>query len=200
MHGDTLKLFTNTGYTYLWLGQNYFYSTLQNPYILNVNPSYSGQYDVIVSDTNNCQAIGSVYITVNPLPVPAIGSNSPVCPGDTLKLTSSGGVGYFWFGPFLFSSTVQNPAIPNITSWNSGTYIVSVSDTTGCSASTSVNVIINPAPNVTCTSNSPVCDGDYITLSGSGGVSYLWTGPNSFTSNQSSFIINAASLNAVYII
>lgn len=38
--------------------------------------------------------IGTAIVTVNPLPTPIAGSNSPQCSGSTLNLTSSGGTSY----------------------------------------------------------------------------------------------------------
>jgi len=97
------------------------------------------------------------------------GSNSPVCNGDTIKLTSSiTGATYSWTGPGGFTSTEQNPLIPGSTNSNNGSYIVTVSNIPGgCPAttnSTSVTVLNKPATpaisslNVTGTSQD-VCIG-----------------------------------------
>src|SRR4029079_18307593 len=47
-----------------------------------------------------------------------------------------------------------------------------------------------PAPMAS--SNSPSCEGNDITLTASGGGTYSWSGPNSFTNNTSSPVINNA--------
>ncbi|MFO7370041.1 MAG: gliding motility-associated C-terminal domain-containing protein [Bacteroidales bacterium] len=44
-------------------------------------------------------------------------------------------------------------------------------------------------------SNSPVCEGSTINLSASGGTSYTWSGPNSFTSNQQNPSVAGANLS-----
>ncbi|WP_343618202.1 T9SS type B sorting domain-containing protein [Flavobacterium sp.] len=47
------------------------------------------------------------------------------------------------------------------------------------------------------TSNSPVCIGKTLELKASGGTTYLWTGPNGFTStDQNPTITNASTLNS----
>jgi hypothetical protein len=55
---------------------------------------------------------GSVKITVNPTPAVTAGSNSPVCAGGTINLTSSAAVSWIWDGPNSFASTQQNPSVP----------------------------------------------------------------------------------------
>ena len=57
----------------------------------------------------------------------------------------------------------------------------------------------NPPPVANITYNQPLCEKDTLKLQGSGGVSYLWTGPNSFTSATSNPIIpNVSSVNSGY--
>ncbi|KAA0127602.1 T9SS type B sorting domain-containing protein [Chryseobacterium sp. SN22] len=83
-----------------------------------------------------------------------ISSNSPVCINSTLQLNASGGAVYSWTGPNGFNSTLQNPAIPNSTTANSGIYTCQVSGSlNGCDGNFSVHVIVGditpPVPNVT---------------------------------------------------
>ncbi|MBX7241106.1 MAG: hypothetical protein K1X92_05100, partial [Bacteroidia bacterium] len=51
-----------------------------------------------------------------------------------------------------------------------------------------------PLPNATIASNSPVCIGGTITLTGTGGGSYLWSGPNGFSANSALASVPNASL------
>jgi len=80
------------------------------------------------------------------LPTAAAGSNSPVCVGGSLNLTSSGGTSYSWTGPNGFTSSVQNPSIATVTAAASGTYTVVVTDANGCSANATASVSINVIP------------------------------------------------------
>ena len=59
-------------------------------------------------------------------PAPTAGSNSPICAGSTLNLTASNiaGATYNWTGPNGFTSTSQNPSIPNATTLASERYSV----------------------------------------------------------------------------
>jgi hypothetical protein len=84
---------------------------------------------------------------------PSAGSNSPVCAGTNLNLSSSSSgapLFYSWSGPNGFSSSLQNPTLSNATIAASGTYTVTVSNSCGSTASSS-SVTINPAPATTAT-------------------------------------------------
>jgi len=71
-----------------------------------------------------------------------ISSNSPICIGKTLELKASGGTNYLWTGPNGFTSTDQNPTIPNATTSNSGEYSCLVTGTGGCDGTGKINVLI----------------------------------------------------------
>ncbi|GIV42683.1 MAG: hypothetical protein KatS3mg034_1993 [Vicingaceae bacterium] len=176
--GQTLNLSVNTtsGATYSWSGPNGFTSTQQNPSIANATTTASGTYTVTVTGPNGCSNSGSVSVTVNPLPTVTASSNSPICEGQTLNLSvnTTSGATYSWSGPNGFTSTQQNPTITNATTNASGTYTVMVTGPNGCSNSGSVNVIINPKPVITITPDTVICEGDTITLTAGGGMSYLW--------------------------
>jgi hypothetical protein len=118
----------------------------------------------------------------------SISSNSPVCQGKNLQLTSSGGVSYSWSGPNGFSSTLQNPQILNATLPSSGVYSVAISDASSNVSTATTNVVINPTPIAVATSNT-ACEGMSVVLSSvnanpviSSGLSYTWSGSNGFTS------------------
>ena len=56
------------------------------------------------------------------------GSNSPVCPGGTIKLVAGDfpGVTYSWTGPNGFTSNLRTPTIANATTASIGTYTVTL--------------------------------------------------------------------------
>ncbi|MCX7737378.1 MAG: T9SS type A sorting domain-containing protein [Candidatus Kapabacteria bacterium] len=56
------------------------------------------------------------------------------------------------------------------------------------------SVVVNPLPNASIGSNSPVCEGTSIELTAQGGVAYQWTGPNGFESDEQNPIIENAEL------
>jgi gliding motility-associated-like protein len=192
--GGTLNLNGNGGASYSWSGPNSFSDPTQNPSISNVSMAANGVYTLIAS-AGSCTASITASVTVNALPTPTIGSNSPVCDGQVLNLTSGGGVTYSWSGPSGFISTNQNPSVAVASASNAGTYTVLVTDANTCTNVASTSVTINPLPSITV--NSPtVCLNQTINLTASGGTGYLWIGPNSFTSTTQNPAIPNAQLSA----
>ncbi len=116
-------------------------------------------------------------------------SDTP-CTGDSLHLSANGisgtNIAYSWTGPNNFTSSLQNPAIPNAQSSNTGIYNLVVTQDT-CVYNASVNVSLKPLPIISSLSASvnPVCEGSSINLfvnSNSPGATYSWHGPNGFSS------------------
>ena len=99
-------------------------------------------------------------------------------------------------GPNTFTSTSQNPVISNISSVNSGTYLVAAI-VNGCSSTgTTVAAIVNPIPAAPVAgSNSPVCVGQTLNLSANSitGATYAWTGPGGYTSSLQNPSISSAT-------
>jgi gliding motility-associated-like protein len=154
--------------------------------------------------TDGCHA-SSDQISINQssaIATPSALSNGPLCEGATLNLTTPlvSGATYSWTGPNSFTSSLQNPSVPNVTAADAGTYNVMVT-VSGCSsAAGSTNVVVNPAPIAPAvSSNSPVCQGSPINLTAPlvSGATYQWSGPNSFNSTvQNPTIASAALSNA----
>jgi large repetitive protein len=159
--GNTLTLEASTTsvgtVTYSWIGPNTFTSNIANPSITNVTTAASGIYNVSAT-INGCTSLsGTTNITVNPTPVtPTVGSNTPVCTGNTLNLTANSttpGVNYSWTGPNTFSSNVQNPTKTNVTIADAGSYTVTAA-LGSCSSNNSTIVAINPTPVISGSSSS----------------------------------------------
>ncbi|HEX4888645.1 MAG TPA: T9SS type A sorting domain-containing protein [Luteibaculaceae bacterium] len=109
------------------------------------------------NDVPNCFSIDSIDIAVEDPSLFTPSSNSPVCVGNTLQLNANTvGVSYFWSGPNGFSSTAQNPTIPNVTEAAEGTYTFLV-DKGFCKATKTINVQIDPIPNTGVPKDSTVC-------------------------------------------
>ena len=102
---------------------------------------------------NGCpSAAGLTTATVNLMPAaPTAGNNGPILAGTTLNLTAStvSGATYSWSGPNGFTSTDQNPSIPNAMSAASGTYSVTVTDTNGCTSAAGSTTALVMAPQIT---------------------------------------------------
>jgi gliding motility-associated-like protein len=189
--GSSLNLAASViaGATYSWTGPNGFTSSVQNPTIAPATVAATGTYSVTATVGGCTSAIGTTVVSVNPVPAtPTVGSNSPLCSGNTLTLTTTAvaGATYSWTGPNSFSSALQNPTIVSATTAATGTYSLTVT-VAGCTSATgTVTVTVNATPAAPiASSNSPVCAGTTLNLNASfvAGATYSWTGPNSFTSS-----------------
>ncbi len=103
-----------------------------------------------------------------------IGANKyTICVGDTLTLSAtpigSTSIKYLWSPGGQISSSIHiSPAITS-------TYSVTALDTIGhCVESGSVIITVNPIPKAVITGNNIICQGNYTTLTASGGTTYLW--------------------------
>jgi len=129
------------------------------------------------------------------------GFDQTICEGSSVTIggspTASGGLApytYSWAPSIgLSSPTVSNPiANPAVTT----NYTVTITDANATSTSDVVIVTVNPLPSsVTANSNTPICDGSQLFLSGSasGGITFSWTGPNGFSSTIQNPQINPAT-------
>jgi hypothetical protein len=170
--GSTIALSTPTvtGATYAWTGPNAFTSALQNPTIANSTTANAGTYSVTVTVNGCTSAAGTTSVVVNPIPATPTASNGgPYCEGDTIQLNTPAvtGATYAWSGPNGFTSTLQNPTIPNCVKANQGTYAVTVT-VNGCTSPTgSTTVTVDTAiGSITIAPVGPTtfCTGGSVTL------------------------------------
>ncbi len=194
--GKPLSFTGSNAVTYSWSGPNGFTSTLQNPSITVTTSNNNGTYTLTVTSANGCKNSDSTKVVINPLPT--IKMNAPVaCLNQPINLTALGGLNFTWSGPLSFTSSSQNPVIPNATLGMVGNYTVTVADANGCVSSSVTAVAVNPLPTPFAGNNSPVCAQQTLNLNAAGGTSYSWAGPNGFTSTlQNPTLVNATTNNS----
>lgn len=133
--------------------------------VLNINSAGmpdNGSYEVtVIVDGCASRASGPIGININPAPQIIASSNSPVCSGDGIMLSTTviPGATYAWSGPGGFSSSVANPVVtPANPTTNSGFYKVSAV-VNGCASNLdSVLVTVNARPPAPVPlSSGPVC-------------------------------------------
>jgi gliding motility-associated-like protein len=142
-------------------------------YTFSVSPQVTTVY-TITGNTNflKCcsgSSSNTITITVKPLPVVVANASSLVlCQGDSTKLFGTGANSYIWNQSALDQTYVS----PNQTTM----YTVIGANSDGCSNDSSVQVSVNPVPDVVVSSNfSEVCFGDPVTLTAAGATSYTWS-------------------------
>lgn len=153
-----------------------------------------GQYEVIISDANNC-VINEVVEILLPEPL-LLGFEFPTFPGgvnitcngaatgsiDLTLINATGISSISWIGPNGFSSTDED-----LTNLEAGEYCVSVVDGLGCEATECITLIEATEISATFETSSVSCNtgidgGATITIAG-GVPTYNteWTGPGGFT-------------------
>ncbi len=156
--GDTTTLSVSGGVSYSW-------STGATTSSISVNPVSSTTYTIAVS-SDGCSKDTDIEVTVNPLPVAGVNGNTPICKGDSTILTASGGGSYLWSTGQTSSTIIVNPSSTFI-------YTISVTNSFGCKADTTYQVTVNIQGGAI--SGPPlICLGDTVSLTASGGGTYLW--------------------------
>lgn len=169
------------GTTFTWTGPGGFSSSVQNPTVPVVNNIATGVYTVVLgSALSSCTAIATATVATIPLPV-ITATGASVCDGQPATLLSNGALSYTWAGPGAYASTVQNPTINPVTNLSVDNYTVAGTAANGCTASAVATLQARPNPTATAV-GALVCFGAAATLSATGGVSYAWTGPATYTS------------------
>ncbi|MCX6199859.1 MAG: Ig-like domain-containing protein, partial [Bacteroidetes bacterium] len=167
----------------------------QGPFTLTSNVSgqiiitglNAGSYANFIVTINACPSAavaGPIVLSDPSTPAaPSVGSNSPVCSGNTINLTATGagGATYSWTGP-SFSSSSQNPSIGSSTTAMSGSYCATQT-VAGCtSPQACVTVTVNQTPAIPTASASPnpICSGNNLTLTAGGvaGATFNWSYPD----------------------
>jgi large repetitive protein len=186
-------------YSYSWIGPNGYSSSSPS-----VAGAWNGTYYVTVGDANSCVASDTITL-VSPQPIvialaaPAQYSGTHIsCYGASDGLITagvSGGVGgyyYIWAGPDGFTSSASQ-----LSSLPAGAYSITVSDTNGCMAYSSITLNEPAALQLSATASdyngsNITCNGandGYINAAASGGSSpytYTWSGPGGYSSSGAS--------------
>ena len=140
---------------------------------------------------SGCTSTATTSVTVNASPTAtASSSTSVICAGNTISLTGSGIGTYAWTGANGFTSTDQNPSIPNASVLASGTYKIIVTNLSGCTSTATTSVTVNVTP-TTPTPNTiaPINLGSAVTLTATGCTRTLkW-----YKSSDNSLVTNPVS-------
>jgi|GEM_PF-818488 len=149
---------------------------------------YAGDYTVIVGDGpdgTSLTTVGSYDVTLGESEdfldadfgfddicgdeVVSAGDDVTICAGESATLTATGSAGTItWTGfPAGDASITVSPSTTT-------TYTVTITTADNCTASDEVTVFVNPNPTADAGDDVSVCEGETVTLTASGGVSYNW--------------------------
>jgi gliding motility-associated-like protein len=136
-----------------------------------------GTYNVklIVTDSNGCKDSMVKPITITFSGFAHATGDTSVCEGVPVPLSASGGSSYLW-SP---SSTLSDPKKPVTTAKPKQTtsYVVTVTDSTGCVDRDTVIVTITPGPEVNAYADGFAisCDNKSVQLHAQGAATYSWS-------------------------
>jgi len=160
---------------------------------VHITNAQSGQYYLLLI-TNYTGSPGNIDFhqvsgnaTTDCSIVVPISSNSPLCVGDTLKLTAGtqSGATYKWTGPGGWTSNQQNPMIANVTTANAGTYsLVLITNGVAGHAQT-LEVVVN-TPSDTTFINATICRGGRYEFPDGTGI---------YRTEQGSYHLNLENIN-----
>lgn len=175
--GSSVSLTASGASTYNW-------SNAETGSIISVSPMINATYVVVGTGANLCTASDYVVVAVGDLPTITISDDISICSENSTSLTADGGVGYVW-------STLETSAIINVNPMATTTYLVTVTNITGCTAIADVVVTIKPLPVVGASADKTICKGQTTTLNAAPATSYVWN--TTETTNQISVTPNVTS-------
>ena len=136
------------------------------------NPSQSMWYVLTATNwASGCTDIDSVYFEVNVVqPIIEAGLNQSVCLGDSILFSATYPTGT----QMSWNNGIQNNQyfIPTASQY----YTLTVIATNGCQSQDSLFVQVNPLPAIYAGQDIEVCAGQTVTLAGSFGTIYYWSG------------------------
>lgn len=159
--GAALILTGSGATTYTWSAGNV------NTASVSVNPTTATTY-TLSGTVGTCTAQLLQSVDVIPSPVLILVAAGNVCIGSNAVISVTGADTYTWNTLAQTSSISVSPLITTV-------YSVIGSFTNGCSSSTEHTLIVNALPTVSITlSRTVVCQGESITLTGTGATTYSW--------------------------
>lgn len=170
-------------------------ATSVSPQIEFTNP---GNYTIQLTVSNECgisNATIPVVIRKTPEvainPIPQVCENTAFSPVATALSCTSPISGYAWSFPGASPATANTLNPGQITYATGGTYNLQLTVTNACGATivpATITVNPNPLP-VNPAVNTPICSGSTANFSSdfTPGLSYNWTGPNSYTNANGNF-------------
>jgi gliding motility-associated-like protein len=144
-----------------------------------------GLYTVTISDGFGCSSEASTNVTVNPNPFVDINYQDPICNSEAVVQLTGTPAGGIWTGNGI---TQDGFIFPGSMSPGFSQFTYTYTNNFGCEGSAMIDVEILITPDALAFNNGPYCEGQAIELFGNtnspGFPTYLWTGPNGYTSDQ----------------
>lgn len=147
--------------------------------IVTVAPDTNTTYRLVTTDDLGCNDTALINITVNPIPVLNVGTDTTLCLGDSIQITA--GVTNDSLMSFLWTPSLGlscDTCLNTIAQPDVGTnvYNVLVTDTgTLCDDQNIVTIIVNAPEPTAASPDQFICLGETAEIEASGGTIYNWT-------------------------
>ena len=167
--GNSATLIASGANAYIW-------STGESNNSVTVFPFETTMYYVTGTSMLGCSAMDSTTVHFSPSINTSINGNDLICNGQSTTLTASGDGSYRWNTGETASSITVHPDISTF-------YFVTVTSANSCIDTGSIQVVVNPLPDITINLPEneicPTSSGESINASISGGTPayhFYWTG------------------------
>jgi gliding motility-associated-like protein len=178
-------------------------SGITDPLNGTFSPAVAGSGTITVTYTipGSCGGSDNENIVVLPVPSITVSTNSPLCAGNSIQLSANtiSGAVYAWVGPGNFSSSQEDPSIPNSITSSSGNYTLTITSN-GCSSTDSTIVLVNPVPVSNAGSDAFICQGSSVTLSGAGSGSFSWSPVSGLSSSVIASPVATPDSTTIYVL
>lgn len=160
MLGNSTTLLVSGGDTYLW-------NTGDTTDTIIVTPTETTTYTLTAYLANGCEATAEVTVTVVPQVFADAGEDLTICNGESVTLNATGSNNFSW-------NTGQDTAAITVNPTETTTYVVTVFDDYGNSATDSVTVTVKDLPTLSLTTDHIIFEGESTALTVNGADTYLW--------------------------
>jgi gliding motility-associated-like protein len=170
---DSYMLDANTGvasdqYTYLYEGTAINVSNTTTM----IEIDQEGQYEVIVTNENNCTATESITLTVNALPDVAIMGDATLCIGAMGQLVADGnGTGFAW----TLNGNAVGTDNAQLDISQAGSYNVISTSAQGCINEAQYEVVSVDSPIIDLGDDLALCPGETVMIDAGSHITYAWS-------------------------
>ncbi len=156
-------------------GANQTETSVGNTATVTAPTNIAGVYTYTITEiveTGVCSAtqLVSTTVTVNTLPTVTTGNDTTLCFGDTYDFVANGANTYSWDQGIVDGSSVAPPLGTTF-------YTVIGTDANGCENTDILTITVNSLPIIDGGLDQIICSGEPVTLTATGGNSFVWTAP-----------------------
>ncbi len=165
--GDQVGLYASENEGIVWST-----SEITNSIIVYTAGTYFYTYTDIYGCSTTSLPVEVEVISSPTIPIIDVQGNTTICEGSSVILSSSEATGNIW-------ST--NETTNNIEVTQAGNFILTVTNSNGCSSTSeavSIFIVSNPSPIISASSNTTFCEGGNIQLSSSELSGNIWSNSN----------------------